>query len=60
MDISTTEVPIPNLADYNMLLLDEEDWSVSDRKYMPLANGEDDVHLPNTCVHTVLSKPREV
>lgn len=50
-----SDITIPNLVEYNLLLLDEDDPSQSDRKYMPLAKGEDDVHLPNTAIHTIMN-----
>lgn len=57
MDINTADIPILNLTDFNLMLLDDYDLTKSDRKYMPLGKGEDDIELPNTCVHTVIRKP---
>jgi len=48
MDIMHAAIPIPNVTDYNLLLLDEYDISMPDRKYMPLSKGENEVGLPNT------------
>lgn len=42
MDISQAEIPIPNIIDFNLLLLDELEKSVPD--------------LKTVCIHTVTSK----
>ena len=57
MEIINAEIPIPNYVDFNLLLLDEDDWSKNDRKYMPLENEENIPILPHTWVHTVMSRP---
>ena len=56
LELSNTDIPIPNYVDFNILLLDEDDWSKNDKKYMPLENEENLPILPHTWVHTVMSK----
>jgi hypothetical protein len=56
MDLMACDVPIPNLIDYSLMLFDEDDITKRDQKFMSLAGESDEVLLPNTIVHTVMSK----
>lgn len=48
MDVSNSDVLIPNLSDFSALLIDDEDLTKCDRKYMPLGDEGEKVVLPNT------------